>query len=144
MTWSVTVPGQPVSWDDAYRTGKMPVKRGGVPVLGADGNPRSIHRPIKTDRAAKYQDDVILVTKAARPSSWVTPTGQIYIVIGLFLTNDIDCDNSTKLALDGIAKAIGCNDRQFMPLYYVKETNVPLVQAKVVFVFPDDVNLQWR
>lgn len=133
--WSVTIPGQPVSWDLAYRTGKMYVRRGGRQVLDTSGAPRTIHRLVKTRDAAKYQDDVLLLTKAARPSSWPTPMGQVRVYVDLYLTNDIDCDNATKLAFDAIAKAIGCNDRLFLPCYRVKETHVAPAQAKAVFTF---------
>jgi hypothetical protein len=113
----------------------MPVRRGGVPVLDASGAPRTIHRPFKTKPAAKYQDDVIFLTRAARPSSWPTPTDQVRVLVELHLTNDIDCDNATKLAFDAIAKAIGCNDRLFLPCYTVKELNVRPQDAKAVFTF---------
>jgi hypothetical protein len=140
MRWSVTIPGQPVSWDDAYITGKMPVKRRGVPVLNNDGSQKMIHRPILTDEARTWRDDVQLLVQNARPSRF-KPTRQIRVVIDLYLSNDIDCDNATKLVFDGIERAFDkpFNDRQILPCYRRKEI-VDERHARVELTFDDDPN----
>lgn len=129
------VPGSPVSWDAAYRTGKVYLK------ADASGARRSIHRPVKTDEAAQYQNDVVLLTKVARPSLWATPTDQTRVRVELYLVNDIDCDNATKLAFDAAAKAIGCNDKLFVPCYARKVVGVRPQDARVVLTFDDDLDV---
>ena len=139
MRWSVTIPGQPVSWDAAYITGKMPVKRRGVPVLNGDGSPKMIHRPVLSREASQYRDDVQFLVQPARPSKF-RPTGQIRVIVDLYLTDDIDCDNATKLVFDGVERAFGkpFNDRQILPCYRVKELVDHVRDARVELTFDDD------
>lgn len=132
MRWSVTVPGQPQSWNSAYRTGKVYLKP------DASGARRSIHRPVKTEKAAQYQNDVILLTRAARPSSW-TPTTQVRVIIDLYLARNSDADNLLKILLDGAAKAIGINDVLFLPCVRRKESGLDPKDARVVLTFDDEV-----
>lgn len=138
MRWGVTIPGQPVSWDAAYITGRMPISRKGVPVVDDSGKQKYIHRPVLTDEAKVWRNGVQMLCQAARPSRW-KPEGQIRVVIELFLTHDMDCDNSGKLTLDGLAKAIDYDDIHFLVTYRSKEAGVPLRDARVVLTIDDDI-----
>lgn len=135
MRWSVVIPGQPVSWDAAYRIGKMPVRRKDGPVFNADGSRKFIHRPVKVDEAQVYQDTVQLLVQNACPSGW-RPKGQVRVYVEMWLGEDIDCDNATKLLFDAAAKAIGCNDRQFIPCYW-KATGQNREAQGVRLIFDD-------
>lgn len=139
MRWDVQIPGQPVSWDAAYITGKMPVKRRGVPVLDDEGNQKTIHRPILTKEAAAWRDTVQYIVQVTKPSKF-KPTGQIRVIVDLFLSADLDCDNSTKLVFDGVERAFGkpFNDRQILPCYRTKEIVENPNHACVVLTFDDD------
>lgn len=139
MRWGVTIPGQPISTNHAYRTGRMNVSRKGTPVLNADGTPKVIHRPVKTPEAQQYHDDVLLLARNAKPSRW-EPVGQIRVVIDLFLTRDMDADGCLKVLLDGLADGIGVNDKMFLPTVRSKEAGVPLRDARVVLTIDDDTS----
>ena len=137
MRWSVTIPGQPVSWDGAYRTGKMPVKSAGRPVFLPDGTPKMIHRPVLTAEAETWKNTVHLLVQAARPSRWA-PAGQIRLLVELHLVRDMDDDNAMKLARDAAAKAIGHDDINFLVCTLSKEAGLPLRDARVVLTFDDE------
>lgn len=113
MIWKFVVPGNAVSVNDAYRTGKMPLARKGKPVLGPDGSQRFIHRPILTDQAEQWRNDVQLIAQNARPKGWQWSGGRIRIVWRFHLTRLTDSDNLLKLACDGLSRAIGVNDKFF-------------------------------
>jgi hypothetical protein len=135
MTWSVTIPGQPISWDAAYRTMKLPVRRRTGPVLNEDGSQRMIHRPGKTDEAAQYQRDAQLVIQAAAPSGWA-PQGQVRMVVDLYLSHDMDDDNALKLVRDAVQKATGVDDIRFLSCTRKKEI-VSERDARIVLTFVD-------
>jgi hypothetical protein len=138
VRWDVWLPGQPVSWDSAYPMGKMPVRRKSGPVLNADGSQKMIHRPVKSDAAKVYQEGVQTIVQAAKPSRWL-PTEQVRVFVDLYLMEDIDCDNATKLVFDAAAKAIGCNDRLFLPCYRIKIAGYPdRGQVGIRLTFDDD------
>ena len=137
MRWDVWLPGQPVSWDSAYPMGKMPVRRKSGPVLNADGSQKMIHRPVKSDAAKVYQEGVQTIVQNAKPSGWL-PNEQVRVLVDLYLMEDIDCDNATKLVFDAAAKAIGCNDRLFLPCYRLKTPGVSFSKAGVRLTFDDD------
>jgi len=122
MRWSVTIPGQPVSWDAAYTTGRMPVRRKGVQVYNTAGEAKYINRPIKTDAAAQYQRDVQLIVQAAKPSGW-HPEGQIRLTVDMILSHDMDDDNALKLARDAFARAIDYDDIHFLVCTRSKEVS---------------------
>jgi len=129
VKWSVEIFGQPVSWDDAYRTGRREL-----------GDGRIIHRPILTDRASKYRDDCVTQIQPRIPSGWM-PTGQVRVFVHLFLLNDIDCDNATKLVFDAVERAVGkpFNDRQLVPCYAPKEIVHDRQEARVILTFDDAI-----
>lgn len=135
MKWSVTIPGQPVSWDAAYRTMKMPVNRREGPVYNADGSRKFIYRPGKTDDAAQYQRDAQLIIQTKAPSDW-SPPGQVRMVVDLYLTNDMDDDNALKLLRDTVQKATGVDDMLFLSCTRRKEI-VDAREARVVLTFED-------
>lgn len=126
MSWSFTVPGQPVSWDAAYRTGKMFVRRQGQQVLNADLTPKVIRRPVLTEDARAWRDAVIVLARMAKPSGW-RPRGcsgtrkghdpecqQLRLIVDLRLASDMDDDNALKLLRDGLAEAIDYDDIHFL------------------------------
>lgn len=138
MRFSVTVPGQPVSWDTAYITGQMPVMRHGKPVLRPDGTQRMIHRPVKTEAAQTWQNDVQLIVQNARkPKGWA-PKGQIRVTIDLHLSHPMDADNAVKLILDAVAKGIGYNDSHFLHCIRSMEAGLRLRDARVDLMIDDD------
>lgn len=107
MRFFVSIPGQPVSLDAAYRTGK-------VQITDRKGEQREIHRPILTDEAKRWRDDVQLLVQTAKPSKW-KPAGQIRVVLDLYLAHPMDADNTLKLILDGIQRALDYDDANFLP-----------------------------
>jgi len=138
MRWDVWLPGQPVSWDAAYPIGRMPVNRKSGPVYNADGSRKFIHRPVKSDDAKVYQEGVQIIVQTAKPSGWL-PVEQVRVLVDLYLMEDIDCDNATKLLFDAAAKAIGCNDKLFVPCYAPKVIGVPFSAAGVLLTFDEDL-----
>lgn len=132
------MPGQPVSWDAAYRSGRMPVRRKGVQVYNPDGTPKMITRPVKTDDAKLWQDAVYQLVITARPSGW-RPTGQIRLIVDLILSKDMDDDNAMKLTRDAAAKAIGIDDMQFLSCTRSKTITDDPRLAGVTMTFDDEV-----
>lgn len=136
VRWSVTIPGQPVSWDAAYVIGKMLVKRGGAVVHHPDGRPKVIHRPVMTKEGQQWKDDVQLLVQTAKPSKW-KPVGQIRLIVDLYLSSDMDDDNAMKLTRDAAAKAMGIDDMRFLSCTRTKEI-VDGHHARVELTFDDD------
>jgi len=136
LRWHVEIPGQPVSWDAAYRMGRMPVKRKGMPVLTGAGEQRMIHRPVLTDAGAVWKRDVQLLVQTAKPSKF-KPAGQIRVIVDLFLSHDMDDDNAMKLTRDAAAKALGVDDMRFLVCTRTKEV-VSARDARVELTFDDD------
>lgn len=130
MTWSVTIPGQPVSWDHAYKTGRIPARNTN------SGERLWIHRPIKTDKAVTYQEDAQLIIQAAAPSRW-SPPGQVRMYVDLYLINDMDDDNALKLIRDTVQRATGVDDMRFLSCTRRKEVVSDPREARVVLTFED-------
>lgn len=130
MRFYVSIPGQPVSVDAAYRTGKFTI-------TGRDGLPRDIHRPRITDEAKRWREDVQLLVQTAKPTRW-NAAGQIRISIALYLAGNIDDDNCLKLIYDGIAAALERNDRDFVHCVVHKESGLPLKDAHVELAIDSD------
>lgn len=131
MSWSFTVPGQPVTFDHAYKTGKLALKRGGRPVFNEDMTQRFVHRPILTEEAKTWRDSIQMLARLAKPSRW-KPSEQLAVTIDLRLAHDIDADNVLKLILDGLALGIDYNDRHFLPCVRSKTTGRTVAQACVI------------
>ena len=113
MRWRVTIPGNAVSLDSAYRTGRMAVFRRGVPVLNEDGTRKMIHRPVLDSKAERWRDDCQLLMQNAMPRSF-QPTEKIRIRWKFYLTRIIDSDNLIKLPSDALQRATGINDSRFL------------------------------
>ena len=108
MRWSFTIQGQPLSWNHAY-------KRVTYKQRQADGSLRILNRMGKADGVEAYQDSIIYLAKAARPSGWTHPEKTPIRIRYWFYTYPlIDTDNMKKLVNDAIAKAIGINDKWFL------------------------------
>lgn len=115
MTWGFVVPGQPVSWNQAYEIGKVPRTRDhGRLVVDKWGRPLEARKIVKTDAAKVYTETVIRLAAEARPSHW-RPEGFIVVEFHYFLGRDVDCDNVMKLVNDGLKAAIEVDDRWFLP-----------------------------
>lgn len=109
MRWTLTIPGQAVSWNAMYRIGIRT-----RPARGASLTSGSYRKIIKTKEAQAYEDTVTLLAKVAKPSGFVAD-GFIVIEYRIFLGKDIDCDNIFKAVHDGLAKALGVDDTWFLP-----------------------------
>ena len=120
MSWSFTIPGQPLSGNHAYRIGKG-YRRGGI----------SYPRIIKTAEAEAYQQGIALLARTARPSGWYWGPGQMVICeYRFYVWDDIDCTNAIKVIEDGIFPALDINDTWALPRAISKEI-VPKSQARV-------------
>ena len=102
MTWRFSLPGQPLSWNRAYRIGYQYGKRGRYMTL------------IKTAEAERFQDEAVLIIRSAKPSGW-EPKGQVRIHYWLYLARAIDSDNVLKLINDAIQTATGIDDKYYLP-----------------------------
>lgn len=101
MKWAFTLPGQPISWNRAFRIGYKHGKRGKYLSI------------IKTPAAEAYQAGAVLIIRSAKPSGWA-PKGQVRIHYYLYLGRDMDCDNTMKLINDAIQEATGVDDMRFL------------------------------
>lgn len=117
MSWTFTVPGQPVTTNHGYKTGLMAVKRGGRPVFNDDMSQKMIHRPILTDEARAWRDTVEMICRLACPKNYAATVAglQLRIIIDLRLAGSEDADGTEKFILDGIKRAIKVDDRWFLP-----------------------------
>ena len=114
-TWTVEIPGQPLSLGQAYRTHAIPMKRRGVTLTDVKGRARVLHRPGLTDKAVAYRDKAQWLMQSARPSGW-HPSGQLRVVIDIRCLRPVDPDNTLKLLMDALKMAIGHDDRFFLPV----------------------------
>lgn len=99
----IEVPGQPPSWNQCYR----------IITLRGHGSLK------KTSVAQSYQDDVVWLTKLARPSDF-RPEGQLYICYEMVLQRNADADNILKLVNDALARGLDINDSRFLPVVISK------------------------
>lgn len=68
----------------------------------------------KAPGVERYQNDVALIVRTARPSSF-RPLGQIRLRYKFYLRTRIDADNALKALNDAIARALEINDDRFLP-----------------------------
>lgn len=115
----------------------MPVSRHGKPVLNDDGSQRLINRPVKTEAAQQWQNDVQLLVQNAKPRGWA-PTGQIRVTLDLHLSHPMDADNTVKLILDAVAKGIEYNDSNFLHCVRSMESGLRQRDARVELTIDDD------
>lgn len=139
MIWAADIPGRPVSVDEMYRTGLMPVHRRGVPVLRPDGTPKTIHRPVLTEAARLYREGAQTILQAARPSRW-RPVGQIRIRVTLELAKPIDPDNVLKILGDALQRAIEKDDRDFLWCHEKVVFGVAPRDERVRLIISDDAS----
>jgi hypothetical protein len=131
VEFSFTAPGQPVTTNHGYKTGRVPVKRGGRPVLTEDMTQRYINRPILTDEAIAWRGTVEMMARLAKPSRWV-PTGQLRVLLDFRVAHYVDADGCFKFILDGLKRAIDYDDRYFLPCARSMESGRKLSEACVI------------
>lgn len=96
------MPGSPPSWNRSYRITRQ---------TGAQG--QTFHTLSKSGVAERYQGDLALVCRTAKPSGF-KPEGEVIISYKFYLARNIDVDNILKMMNDAIAKAIEIDDRRFL------------------------------
>jgi hypothetical protein len=109
VSWTVTIPGQPISGNHANRIGRG-YRRGGI----------AYPKLVKTEEAEAYQQGVALLVRAARPSSW-RQQGQVICEYRFWISRDADCTNMIKVLEDAIFPALGINDSWALPRAMSKE-----------------------
>lgn len=107
-------------------------------VRRADGS--SVRSVRKANGVESYQVAATLIAKAARPSDW-EPAERIRVIYRFFLKRDIDCDNALKALNDAIAKAIGTDDKRFLPYVEAKTVGKDIDPGVAVTLMNEDV---WR
>lgn len=130
--WSFTAPGQPITTNHAYKTGKMAVKRHGRPVLNEDMTQRYINRPILTDEAAAWRTTVQTFARLAKPTHWKPGDQQLQVLLDLRTVAPVDADGTFKLILDGLKRAIEYDDRYFLPCARTNQSGRKLNDACVI------------
>lgn len=107
-SWQVSIPGQPPSVNHLYR-----------PTLRE--NAKGTYRGFtKVDGVEDYQTVAGLCVKMAIPKTWKEflqrdHSSQIRMSYWFHLADDIDCSNAFKAIEDAIARAMGVNDKRFLP-----------------------------
>lgn len=131
MTWAVTLPGQPPSWNASYRIARQRGKR-------ADGQSYSFSTLVKTQKLVLYQDNMTMIVRTAKPSRW-NPPAKTFIPVTweVFLATHIDMDNLQKAINDVLQAATGVNDKWFYPIFKVPVVGVPVKEARVVLTIGD-------
>jgi hypothetical protein len=119
VSWTVTVPGQPISGNKANKIGRG-FRRGGI----------AYPKLVKTESAATYQALAALYTRQAKPSGWTWDGGQVVVEYRFYLAHDVDCTNIIKVIEDAVFPALGINDKYALPRAMSKEIVEP-VDARV-------------
>jgi len=109
VSWTVTIPGQPVSGNHANKIGRG-FRRGGI----------AYPKMVKTTEAAAYQMGAALLVRTARPSGW-HQQGQVICEYRFWISRDADCTNMIKVIEDAIFPALGINDSWALPRAMSKE-----------------------
>jgi len=123
MSWTIVIPGQPPSWNHAYRvTRRFRMNRAGeaIPYMGIG----------KQEAAREWQEAAGHIIGVARPSGWKWDGGPLRLAYRFYLERPADCDNLMKLLNDAIAAKIGVDDMFFLPCVMTKAT-VPAAEARV-------------
>jgi Holliday junction resolvase RusA-like endonuclease len=125
--WSVTLPSPPPSWNNSYHIVRATRYR-------ANGSRYSFSTLAKTDKLVEWQEDMVLVVRAAKPSHW-QPEGWVRIYWRVFLSRHIDMDNLQKATNDVIESATGVNDKWFLPIFQEDpHIGVPRRDARIELV----------
>ena len=98
------IPGQPISWNRAYRIVRVPHRGGGSHLQLA-----------KSDEGWEYQRLVVVpIVRRAKPAGWA-PDGQVRVRYWFRLHRRMDATNCLKLLEDAIAEGLGVDDAIFLP-----------------------------
>jgi Holliday junction resolvase RusA-like endonuclease len=127
-TWRVSIPGVPPSVNHMYQASIHKT---------ATGSYRGVR---KAEGVEAYQDGATMFVRTSMPSSWrkdlAKHEGYIRIKYWFYLQRDIDCDNALKALNDAIAKALGVDDKRFLPYVvdkWVSKKNLPRVELEFSF-----------
>ena len=110
MSWTIVIPGQPISGNHSSKIGRG-YRAGGI----------AYPKIVKTEEAVTYQAVAALYTRSAKPSGWYWDGSQIVVEYRFFLLRDADCTNLIKVVEDAVFPAIGVNDRYALPRAMSKE-----------------------
>lgn len=108
MTFTITIPGRPVSGNHANRIGK------GFRRL-RDGSVGSYPKIVKTPEAEAYMVAGALIARRSIPRGWTWDGGFVVTEWRLFLAEPIDFSNVLKVVEDIIFPVLGVNDAWDMP-----------------------------
>ena len=125
MRWRVIIPGEPLSWNHAYRDVFIPRADGGT-----------VRGRAKTPECVAYQQTVAFITAASRPTGWL-PGDWIAISACLFMRRARDGDNTLKVLLDAVATGLRVNDKCFLPSIACIHAGVPRGHERVELTFTD-------
>lgn len=128
MKWRVVVYGQPPTTNKMYSAKMRSIWRDGVRF--------NVPQMVKNPKVEKYQNDAILQIQSARPSGW-RPDGFIRLRFWLYLSTNIDADNTLKALTDAIQTAIKVNDSWFLPCVESKEWGLHPRDARVEIELED-------
>jgi hypothetical protein len=128
----VTLPGRPPTWNESYRIVRRYTYRG--------GQKHYFHTLAKTDELVLWQQNMVLIVKAAKPSHW-EPPGWVRVDWAVRLERHIDMDNLQKAVNDVLEMATGVNDKWFLPWFGVPTIGVSRKDAGIDLLLtplPDD------
>jgi hypothetical protein len=135
VSWRITLPGVPPSWNHAYEFGKRERTDGfGRVKLNSRGEAITYRAVFKKPEVQLYQDRAALIIASARPPGWRWNGGLMYVDFYAYLMRDIDCTNIQKIIEDALARTIGVNDRFFLPRWQHKEIGCSMRTARVEIV----------
>jgi Holliday junction resolvase RusA-like endonuclease len=120
VRWVIVVPGAPPSVNHSYK----PVR-----IRKDDG--RTVMRMAKHSSVLEYQVLVAHLTKLAKPRGWEPTEEYIRLTYRFFLQRSIDSDNAMKALNDGIAGALGVNDKRFLPCVISMEVSAKQANPRV-------------
>lgn len=118
----MTFPGRPPTWNDSYRIVRKYTYR--------NGQKHYFHTLAKTDQLVRWQEDMVLIAKSAKPSKW-SPTSWVRVDWRVRLERHIDMDNLQKAVNDVLEMATGVNDKWFVPTFEIPLIGVPRSHAGI-------------
>ena len=117
------LPGRPPSWNDSYHIVRK--RRGNSGAF--------FHTLAKKPKLIKYQDDMTLIVRAAKPSGW-KPDSWVKVHWMVYLERHIDLDNLQKAVNDILEMATGVNDKWFVPIFVTPVIGVPRKDARIELI----------
>jgi len=121
----VRLPGRPPSWNDSYHIVRKFTYR--------NGQKHYFHTLAKTEQLVQWQEDMVLIVKAAKPSGWAPPDW-VRVLWDVQLERHIDMDNLQKAVNDVLEMATGVNDKWFVPAFRYPEIGVSRRDAGISLV----------